>query len=74
MRNNMALGWFYSHSQIRHYVTSRVNFPPASKDQDAEPHHHLEAARFSPLAYVLGWVRWVVSSNVFYENLPWLAT
>jgi hypothetical protein len=37
------------------------DFPPASKDQDAEPHHHLEAARFSPLAYVLGWVRWVVS-------------
>ena len=36
MRNNMALGWFYSPSQIRHYVTSRVTSlrPPRTKMQN----------------------------------------
>jgi SHS family lactate transporter-like MFS transporter len=37
MRNNMALGWFYSPSQIRHYITSRVTSlqpPPRTKMQN----------------------------------------
>lgn len=42
-----------------HTISS--NFPPASKDQDAKSHHYIEAAQFSPLAFVLGWVRRVVS-------------
>lgn len=36
MRNNMALGWFYSPSQIGRYFTTRVTSlkPPKAKMQD----------------------------------------